>query len=63
MVKTPPASAGDERDVGSIPGQQDPPGVGNDNSLQYSCLEKSKDRGAWQVTFHGVVKSQTWLSD
>ena len=31
--------------------------------LQYSCLEKSMDRGAWQATIHGVAKSQTQLSD
>ena len=31
-------------------------------SLQYSCLEIFKDRGAWQATVHGVAKSQTWLS-
>ena len=37
-------------------------GVGNGNPLQYSCLENSMDRGAWQATFHGVTKSRTWLS-
>ena len=63
VVKTPPASAAEERDEGSIPGQEDPPGVGNGDPLQSSGLKKSKDRGAWQVTFHGVAKSQTWLSD
>ena len=31
--------------------------------LQYSCLENSKDRGAWQATVHGVAKSQAMLSD
>ena len=31
--------------------------------LQYSCLEKSMDRGAWQTTVHGVAKSQTQLSN
>ena len=30
--------------------------------LQYSCLEKLKDRRAWQATIHGVPKSQTGLS-
>ena len=35
---------------------------GNGNPLQYSCLENSMDRGAWQATVHGVTKSQTWLS-
>ena len=32
------------------------PGVGNGNPLQYSCLENSMDRGAWQATVHGVTK-------
>ena len=30
--------------------------VGNDNSLQYSCLENSMDRGAWQATVQGDCK-------
>ena len=34
-------------------------GGGHDNPLQYSCLEKSMDRGAWWATVHGVTKSQT----
>jgi len=36
----------------------------NQNSLsiiQYSCLENSMDRGAWQAMVHRVAKSQTWL--
>ena len=40
-------------------GQEDSPEEGNGNSLQYSCLENSRDRGAWQATIHGVAKSQT----
>ena len=31
-------------------------GGGNGSSLQYSCLENSMDRGAWQSTVHGVTK-------
>ena len=38
------------------------PGEENGNPLQYSCLENSIDREAWQVTVHGVSKSQTWLT-
>ena len=34
-------------------GQEDSPGEGNDNPLQYSCLENSLDRGAWQALVHG----------
>ena len=32
------------------------PGVGNGNSLQYSCLENSMDRRTWQATVHGVTE-------
>ena len=49
MVKNPPDNAGDKRDVGSILGLGRPPGVGNGNPLQYSCLENFMDRGAWRV--------------
>ena len=49
-VKNPPADAGDARDAGLIPGLERSPGVGNGNPLQYSCLEISRDRGAWRVT-------------
>ena len=35
-------------------GQEDSPGGGNGNSLQYSCLENSTDRGAWRATVHEV---------
>ena len=59
MVKNPPTNAGD---TGLIPGSGRSPGGGNDNPLQYSCLERSMDRGAWQATIHGVAKSQTQLS-
>ena len=39
------------------------PGEGNGNPLQYSCLDNSMDRGAWQAIAHGVPKSQTHLSN
>ena len=38
-------------------------GEGNGNSLQYSCLENSMDRGAWWATAHGVAKSWTRLTN
>ena len=38
-------------------------GEGNGNPLQYSCLENPMDRGAWWAAVHGVMKSQTRLSD
>ena len=62
VVKTPPANAGDIRDLGLIPGSGGSPGVGNGNPLQDSCLGNPKDGGAWRVTVHGVAKSQTGLS-
>ena len=54
-------SAGATGDVGSIPESGRSPGGGHDNPLQYSCLKNPMNRGAWQVTVHGVTKSQTWL--
>ena len=39
VVKNLPASAGDARDMGSIPGSGRSPGGGRGNPLQYSCLE------------------------
>ena len=46
MVKNPPANAGDTRDVVLILESEIFPGGGNGNSLQYSCLGNSMDRGA-----------------
>ena len=56
MVKNLPASAGHSRDVGSIPGPGRSPGIGNDNPLQYSYLENSRDRGAWRLQSMGLQK-------
>ena len=53
MEKNLLADAGDLRDVGLIPGLGRSPGGGNDNPLQYSCLENLVDRGAWWATVHG----------
>ena len=57
MVKNPPANAGDAEDMGSVPGLGRSPGEGNSNSLQYSCLENSMDRGVWRAKIHGVAKN------
>jgi len=46
-------------DPDSVPGLGRSSGEGNGNPLQYSCLEKSVDKGAWQATVHGVSKSWT----
>ena len=59
LVKNPPANTRNTGDRGSIPGSGRSPGVGNGNPPQYSCLDNSTDRGTWQVTVHGVGKSQT----
>ena len=57
IVKNPPASAGDIRDAGSMPGSGRSPGEGNGNPLQYSCLENLIDRGAWWAAVRRVPES------
>ena len=49
VVKDPPASSGEVRDVVSIPGYRRIPGGGHGNPLQYSCLENPVDRGVHTV--------------
>ena len=61
VVKNLPATAGDIRNVDSIPGSGRSPGEGHENPLQYSCLENAMNRGAWKATVHRVTKSQTQL--
>ena len=56
-------SACNAEDQSSVPGLGRSPGERNGNPLQYSCLENSMDRRAWQATVHGVTKSQIRLSD
>ena len=63
MVKNTPANAGDERDVGLIPGLGRSPGGGHGNPLEYSCLENPMDREAWWAMVHGDPQSWTRLSD
>ena len=70
VVKNLPAHTGDAGGVGSTPGSGRSPGVGNGHPLQYhfsprlqySCLENSMDRGAWQATVYGVTKSRMQLN-
>ena len=45
------------------PIEYSPPGEGDGTPLKYSCLENPMDGGAWQAAVHGVMKSQTRLSD
>ena len=50
-------SVGNAGDLGSISGSRRSPGEGNDYPLQYSCLENSMDRRAWQAIVHGFAES------
>ena len=59
MVKESACTVGD---LGLIPGLGRSSGEENGYPFQYSCLENSKDRGAWQAIVHGVAKSQTQLN-
>ena len=56
LVKNQPATAGDTRDTGLIPGSGRSPGVGSGNPLQYSYLDNSMGRRAWRATVHGVAE-------
>ena len=60
MVKNTPANT---EGMSSMPRLGRSPGEGNRNPLQYSCLEISVKRGAWQAIIHGVTKESTQLSD
>ena len=59
MVKNLPEDARDLRDIGLIPGLGRSPGGGQDNPLQYSCLENPIDRGVSQAIVHRVAQNQT----
>ena len=63
MVKYFTADAGDARNMGSISDLGRFPGVGNDKSLQNSCLGNSMDRGVWWTTVHETTKNQTQMND
>ena len=53
LVKNLPAMQ--ETQVQSL-GREDTLEKGMATSLQYSCLENSRDRGAWWATGHGITK-------
>ena len=53
MIKDLPANAGDATDAGSIHGSGRSLRVGNDNPLQYSCLENFMNKGAQQLQSMG----------
>ena len=46
-----------------VKGDRRSPGEENDSPLYYSCLENSRNRGAWQARVYKVTKSQTCLGD
>ena len=60
IIENPTCNAGG---LGLIPGSGKSPREGNGNPLQYSCLENSMDRGAWQAMVYRVTKSQTRLTN
>ena len=55
MLRNTPVNAGDKTDSGSIPGSGGSPEGGRCYPLQYSCLENSMDRGAWQAMIHSCL--------
>ena len=57
MVKNLPVTAGNTRDMGSIPGWGISPGGGNGNPLQYSCPKNPMDRGSWWAAVHVITES------
>ena len=58
VVEDLPTNAGDVSVEGSIPGLERYPAGGHGNPLQYSCLENSMERGAWEAMVHRVPQSQ-----
>ena len=55
-------SACNAEDLGSIPELGRLLGEGNGNPLQYSCLENSIDRRAWQTTVNLLLISGRQIS-
>ena len=62
VAKNLPDSAGDVRDMGSIPESARSRGRGNGKPLQYSCLENPMDRGTWWATVHRVDMTEHTIS-
>ena len=58
-IKNLSATVEDARDMGSIPGLERSLQGGNGNPFQYSCLENSKDYGAWGLQSLGSQKNCT----
>ena len=61
VVKNRPASAGDIRDTGLIPGLGRCPGGWHGNPFQYSCLENPHGQSAWGLKSTGLYRAaQDW---
>ena len=58
VVKNPPANAVYIKDKSSIPWSGRYPDEGNGNTLQYSCLENSMDRGVCQAPMHPLGRKE-----
>ena len=56
VIKNLPASAGNVRETGLVPGLGGSPGGGHSNPLQYFCLKNPMDRRAWRAAVLGVAK-------
>ena len=56
VVKKSTCNAGRTGDVDLIPGSGRSPGGGNGNPVQYSCVENTTERGAWQAKVHGFAE-------
>ena len=61
MIKSLPASAGDIRVMGLIPGSRRSPAGGQGNPFQYSCMENPIGKEAWWAAVQSVAKSRTLL--
>ena len=61
VIMNPPVNAGDVRDMGLIPGQEDPVEEGLATHSNILAWRIPMDTGAWQATFHKVAKNQTQL--
>ena len=59
VVKNPSANTGDRRDDSSIPASGRFRGGVKNQSTPVFLPGESMDKGAWQATIHGVVKSWT----
>ena len=59
LVVKNPLPVQEPQETGSVPGSGKPPGEGNGNPLQYSCLGNPVDRRVWWTIVHGVTKNWT----